>query len=120
LSVIRELFPVIGCLKEPSLRGLQPGSPQFFAVQRKLILHRSLLKRHYDDWNRRLLGLTERRPRHAIAFDGCCGRTDLPGGDAAALYESLTQKLAIVPDDAILYPGHQYSPASAAPNTEAC
>jgi SAM-dependent methyltransferase len=46
---------VIGCLKEPSLRGLQPGSPQFFAVQRKLILHRSLLKRHYDDWNRRLL-----------------------------------------------------------------
>ena len=44
-----------------------------------------------------------------------CGRTDLPGGDPAALYESLTQKLAIVPDDAILYPGHQYSPAPAAP-----
>ena len=38
-----------------------------------------------------------------------CGRTDLPGGDAGQLYESLTQKLARVPDDAILYPGHQYS-----------
>jgi glyoxylase-like metal-dependent hydrolase (beta-lactamase superfamily II) len=38
-----------------------------------------------------------------------CGRTDLPGGDPAALYESLTQKLAKVPDDAVLYPGHLYS-----------
>jgi glyoxylase-like metal-dependent hydrolase (beta-lactamase superfamily II) len=38
-----------------------------------------------------------------------CGRTDLPGGDAAALYESLTTKLARIPDDAVLYPGHLYS-----------
>ena len=38
-----------------------------------------------------------------------CGRTDLPGGDPAALYESLTTKLAKVPDDAILFPGHLYS-----------
>jgi glyoxylase-like metal-dependent hydrolase (beta-lactamase superfamily II) len=38
-----------------------------------------------------------------------CGRTDLPGGDPAALYDSLTQKLAKVPDDAILFPGHLYS-----------
>jgi glyoxylase-like metal-dependent hydrolase (beta-lactamase superfamily II) len=38
-----------------------------------------------------------------------CGRTDLPGGDPAQLYESLTQKLAKVPDDAILFPGHLYS-----------
>jgi glyoxylase-like metal-dependent hydrolase (beta-lactamase superfamily II) len=38
-----------------------------------------------------------------------CGRTDLPGGDPAALYESLTQKLAKVPDSAVLFPGHLYS-----------
>jgi len=38
-----------------------------------------------------------------------CGRTDLPGGDSRALYESLTQRLAKVPDDAILFPGHLYS-----------
>jgi len=38
-----------------------------------------------------------------------CGRTDLPGGDPAALYESLTQKLAKIPDHAVLYPGHLYS-----------
>ncbi len=38
-----------------------------------------------------------------------CGRTDLPGGDAAALYESLTQRLAKVPDGTLVYPGHRYS-----------
>ena len=44
-----------------------------------------------------------------LFLDGC-GRTDLPGGDPGALYESLTQKLAVVPDDAVLFPGHMYSP----------
>ncbi len=43
-----------------------------------------------------------------------CGRTDLPGGDPAALYESLTTKLAKVPDTAVLYPGHLYSPEPSA------
>ena len=38
-----------------------------------------------------------------------CGRTDLPGGDPAALYDSLTHKLAKIPDHAILFPGHLYS-----------
>ncbi len=38
-----------------------------------------------------------------------CGRTDLPGSDPAAMYESLTTKLAKVPDDAVLFPGHLYS-----------
>jgi glyoxylase-like metal-dependent hydrolase (beta-lactamase superfamily II) len=38
-----------------------------------------------------------------------CGRTDLPGGDPAALYDSLTHKLAKVPDSAVLFPGHLYS-----------
>jgi glyoxylase-like metal-dependent hydrolase (beta-lactamase superfamily II) len=39
-----------------------------------------------------------------------CGRTDFPGGDARELYLSLTQKLAQVPDDVVLYPGHAYDP----------
>ncbi len=43
-----------------------------------------------------------------------CGRTDLPGGDPEALYHSLTQTLAKVPDDTILFPGHQYSAAPSA------
>src|SRR5689334_11548521 len=45
----------LSCLKEPSLEGLKSGTPEFFAVQKKLILERSLLKRAYDDWYRRLL-----------------------------------------------------------------
>jgi len=38
-----------------------------------------------------------------------CGRTDFPGSDSAAMYVSLTQTLAKVPDSATLYPGHYYS-----------
>jgi glyoxylase-like metal-dependent hydrolase (beta-lactamase superfamily II) len=44
-----------------------------------------------------------------LFLDGC-GRTDLPGGDAEELYRSLTDRLAKVPDDATLFPGHLYSP----------
>lgn len=43
-----------------------------------------------------------------------CGRTDLPGSDPAAMYESLTSRLAHVPDQTILYPGHFYSADSSA------
>lgn len=43
-----------------------------------------------------------------------CGRTDLPGGDPRQLYLSLTQKLAKVPDSAVLYPGHLYDPRPSA------
>ncbi len=38
-----------------------------------------------------------------------CGRVDLPGSDPEKMYESLTQKLAKLPDDTILYPGHDYA-----------
>ncbi len=47
-----------------------------------------------------------------------CGRTDLPGGDPAALYESLTTKLAKVPDDTVLFPGHLYSADPSAPMSD--
>ncbi len=43
-----------------------------------------------------------------------CGRTDLPGGDPRQLYLSLSQKLAKVPDTAVLYPGHLYDPRPSA------
>jgi hydroxyacylglutathione hydrolase len=41
-------------------------------------------------------------------FIGSCGRTDLPGSDPAQMYESLTQRLAALPDSTILFPGHNY------------
>ena len=43
-----------------------------------------------------------------------CGRTDLPGSDAAAMYRTLHGTLARVPDDTVLFPGHRYSFASSA------
>lgn len=43
-------------------------------------------------------------------FVRACGRVDLPGGDPDALYHSLTGKLAKLPEDTILYPGHHYGP----------
>ncbi len=46
-----------------------------------------------------------------LFLDGC-GRTDLPGGSAEELYESLTTRLARFEDDTVLYPGHRYSPES--------
>jgi glyoxylase-like metal-dependent hydrolase (beta-lactamase superfamily II) len=43
-----------------------------------------------------------------------CGRTDLPGGDPEAMYESITQRLAAIPDDTVVFPGHLYSPEPSA------
>jgi glyoxylase-like metal-dependent hydrolase (beta-lactamase superfamily II) len=48
-----------------------------------------------------------------LFLDGC-GRTDLPGGDAEQMYESITTRLARFDDDTVLYPGHRYSPESCA------
>jgi glyoxylase-like metal-dependent hydrolase (beta-lactamase superfamily II) len=42
-----------------------------------------------------------------------CGRTDLPGSDVGAMYESLT-RLASLPDDTVVLPGHRYSEPPAA------
>jgi glyoxylase-like metal-dependent hydrolase (beta-lactamase superfamily II) len=43
-----------------------------------------------------------------LFIDGC-GRTDFPGGDSAEMYRTLSERLAEVSDDTILYPGHLYS-----------
>lgn len=42
-------------------------------------------------------------------FIGGCGRVDLPGGNSADMYRSLTQVLAKLPEDTVLFPGHNYS-----------
>ena len=38
-----------------------------------------------------------------------CGRVDLPGGDPEEMYRTLTERLAKLPDDVVLYPGHDYA-----------
>jgi glyoxylase-like metal-dependent hydrolase (beta-lactamase superfamily II) len=47
-----------------------------------------------------------------LFLDGC-GRTDFPGSDPAAMYDSL-QTLARMPEGTVVYPGHRYSVPSSA------
>jgi len=42
-------------------------------------------------------------------FIGSCGRVDMPGSDAEEMYDSLTQKLMRLPDETLLFPGHNYA-----------
>ena len=43
----------------------------------------------------------------ALMIDGC-GRTDFQNGDAATLYQSVHEKIFSLPDDTLVYPGHDY------------
>lgn len=39
-------------------------------------------------------------------FEGSIGRTDLEGGSYATLIKSITERLLILPDETVVYPGH--------------
>lgn len=41
-----------------------------------------------------------------VLFAGSIGRTDLPGGNTAQLYDSIRSKLYALPDNTVVYPGH--------------
>jgi hydroxyacylglutathione hydrolase len=41
-------------------------------------------------------------------FIRSCGRTDLPGSDPGEMYTSLTRRLGALPDDTVVFPGHNY------------
>ena len=42
-------------------------------------------------------------------FIGSNGRTDLQGGSPEKLFDSVRRKLFLLPDDTIVYPGHDYN-----------
>lgn len=44
-----------------------------------------------------------------VFVDGC-GRADLPHSDVAQLYTALFETLWPLPDDTVIYPGHDYGP----------
>jgi hydroxyacylglutathione hydrolase len=41
-------------------------------------------------------------------FIGDCGRTDLPGGNLQEMFRTLHEKIMALPDELIVYPGHDY------------
>ena len=43
----------------------------------------------------------------ALLIDGC-GRTDFQGGDAPSLYRAVYEKFFSLPDETLVYPGHDY------------
>jgi hypothetical protein len=51
---------------------------------------------------------------HTMLFSGdallieACGRTDFQSGDPSALYDSIHNKLFFLPDETLVYPGHDY------------
>jgi len=51
---------------------------------------------------------------HKLLFSGdallidACGRTDFQSGDAATLYHSIHDKIFTLPDETLVYPGHDY------------
>lgn len=42
-------------------------------------------------------------------FNGSVGRTDFPGGSMSAMIRGIREKLLVLPDDVIVYPGHMSS-----------
>ena len=61
-------------------------------------------------------GVCYRLDKHLITgdtvfVDGCC-RADLPHSDVAQLYTALFETLWPLPDDTVIYPGHDYGPTS--------
>lgn len=60
---------MLGFLKEPSLKGIPVGSPEFFARQKALIEERPLLKSCYDDWYSRLLADVNSVPARGILLE---------------------------------------------------
>jgi len=87
--------------------GLEEGKP--FIVG-SLTLHPLYTPGHTSTHHSYLLEQGDTRrvfTGDALLIDGC-GRTDFQSGDAEALYRSIHDKLFTLPDDTLVYPGHDY------------
>ncbi|MEQ9486929.1 MBL fold metallo-hydrolase [Coleofasciculus sp. F4-SAH-05] len=62
---------------------------------------------HTDSHNAYLVNRDRVLTGDSLLIRGC-GRTDFQGGDASTLFNSITQKLFSLPDETLVYPGHDY------------
>ena len=62
---------------------------------------------HTDSHMAYLVNNTHLLTGDALFIRGC-GRTDFQNGNAGLLYDVVTQKLFTLPDDTLVYPGHDY------------
>ena len=76
----------------------------------RLVLEPLYTPGHTDDHHCYLLadaGIARIFTGDALMIEGC-GRTDFQNGDAATLYRSVHDKLFTLPDETLVYPGHDY------------
>ncbi|GHV66596.1 MBL fold hydrolase [Bacteroidia bacterium] len=69
-------------LKVIAVPGHSPGGLCYYAEKSKLLLTGDVL------------------------FEGCVGRSDLPGSDGEALLQGIRENLFVLPDDVVVVPGH--------------
>lgn len=62
---------------------------------------------HTDSHNAYLVNQDRVLTGDALFIRGC-GRTDFQSGDAGTLFDSVKQRLFSLPDDTLVYPGHDY------------
>lgn len=62
---------------------------------------------HTDSHMAYLINGTHLLTGDALLIRGC-GRTDFQSGDAGTLFDSITQRLLMLPDSTLVYPGHDY------------
>ena len=87
--------------------GIQAGTP--FKVG-NIDIHPLHTPGHTDSHHAYLIDT----PSHKLLFSGdallieACGRTDFQSGNAADLYDSIHQQFFSLPDETLVYPGHDY------------
>lgn len=98
-----------GMLKLPCTDiGVQEGQPLEVG---SVSLHPLFTPGHTDHHHAYLIDT----PVQLLLFTGdallidACGRTDFQSGDAGQLYNSIHNKLFSMPDETLVYPGHDYS-----------
>ncbi|MEB3291519.1 MAG: MBL fold metallo-hydrolase [Synechococcales bacterium] len=62
---------------------------------------------HTDSHLAYLINRTHLLTGDALLIRGC-GRTDFQSGDAGTLFDAVTQRLFTLPDETLVYPGHDY------------
>ncbi|MBD2489530.1 MBL fold metallo-hydrolase [Aulosira sp. FACHB-615] len=62
---------------------------------------------HTDSHNAYLVNGTHLLTGDSLFIRGC-GRTDFQSGNAGMMYDAVTQKLFTLPDETLVYPGHDY------------
>ena len=106
LSGSRIAYPAIDALPCADI-GIEEGTP--FRVG-QIIIHPLFTPGHTDHHYAYLINNGTQK----MLFSGdallieACGRTDFQSGDATTLYQSIHEKFFTLPDETLVYPGHDY------------